>query len=64
MPALIVLVGQEEDKSSRVRVEEDAEAVVESFASSSSGLAEFRVGKDDLRVWINRENVRMIREAK
>ena len=64
MPAVIILVGQDEGRLSRVRVEEDVEAVVESFESSSSGLVGFRIGKKGMRIWVNRENVRMIREAK
>jgi hypothetical protein len=48
----------------RVRVVEDAKAVVDALGSSQNGYAEFtQSGKNQTKVWVNAGQVRAVRDA-
>jgi hypothetical protein len=64
MPALIVFsTGQSGSKADRLRVTEDSAAVVDKLGASKTGFADFTVtGETSATVWINRDQVRMVRD--
>ena len=48
----------------RVKVTDDADAVAERLAGAQSGFAEFSLEeRDDVKVWVNRSQVQMIRSV-
>ncbi len=72
MPAVIVFgsvfggidPGAGKDAGERIRVAEDAEQVVGAFGESSTGFASFELdNRPGTRVWVNRNEVRLVREA-
>jgi hypothetical protein len=67
MPALIHFGPGWPSESARgteaLRVSEDADAVVRKLNQSKTGLVSFQVGKGNRTVWVNRDQVRMVREV-
>jgi hypothetical protein len=69
MPAVIVFnsaggsAPQSGPESGRIRVVEDADVVVEALGGSKTGFAELHMETEE-SIWIHRESVRMIREAR
>jgi hypothetical protein len=65
MPAVVVFTtGAPGGKVDRVRVREDADAVVEKLSASRTGFADFSSSTEPpTAVWINRDQVRMVRES-
>lgn len=70
MPAMIIFgpvpQGASGEKSTRgeaVRVKEDAETVVRKLAQTKSGFSEFETpGRSSRKVWVNRMQVRIVRD--
>jgi hypothetical protein len=65
MPAVIVFSpGGPGSKTERMKVTDDPQAVVEKLGASRNGFASFSPsGNASATVWINREQVRMVRES-
>jgi hypothetical protein len=49
--------------SEALRVSENADAVVRKLNQSKTGLVSFQVAKGDRTVWVNRDQVRMVRDV-
>jgi hypothetical protein len=72
MPSIIVFgtaTGASNDKgrsAETLRVLDDAETVVRKFAQSKTGFVNFDVkgGRTTRTVWVNRHQIRMVREVK
>jgi hypothetical protein len=71
MPALILFgsgsQGESGGKGSRsseaLKVSDDAEAVVRKLNQAKTGLVGFQAGKGNRTVWVNRDQVRMVRDV-
>ena len=70
MPAMIIFgpvaqgaSGETSAKADAVRVSDDAESVVRKLAQTKTGFAGFETpGKSSRKIWVNRMQVRLVRE--
>jgi hypothetical protein len=71
MPAVIVFGpgspgepgGRGAGPGESLRVSEDADAVARKLNQSKNGLVSFQVEKGNRTVWVNRDQVRMVRDV-
>ncbi len=65
MPALIVFAGRGSDqRADQIKVTESAQVAVKKLADADGGFAVLTHGsKSDTKLWINRDQVRLVRSA-